>query len=32
METNSPLFEVLYLNIDPKDIGRDYEAIIRVNS
>ena len=30
--TNSPLFEVPYLPIDPKDIGRDYEAIIRVNS
>jgi 2-isopropylmalate synthase len=29
---NSPLFEVPYLPIDPKDIGRDYEAIIRVNS
>ena len=33
METaNSELFEVPYLPIDPKDIGRDYEAIIRVNS
>ncbi|MDA9975987.1 2-isopropylmalate synthase [Alphaproteobacteria bacterium] len=33
METaNSPFFEVPYLSIDPKDIGRDYEAIIRVNS
>jgi 2-isopropylmalate synthase len=33
METaNSVLFEVPYLPIDPKDIGRDYEAIIRVNS
>jgi 2-isopropylmalate synthase len=33
METaNSALFEVPYLPIDPKDIGRDYEAIIRVNS
>ncbi|MBH68131.1 MAG: 2-isopropylmalate synthase [Rhodospirillaceae bacterium] len=30
--SNSPLFEVPYLPIDPKDIGRDYEAIIRVNS
>ncbi|MBM86047.1 MAG: 2-isopropylmalate synthase [Rhodospirillaceae bacterium] len=29
---NDPLFEVPYLPIDPKDIGRDYEAIIRVNS
>lgn len=25
-------FEVPYLLIDPKDIGRDYEAIIRINS
>ncbi len=33
METaNTPLFEVPYLPIDPKDIGRNYEAIIRVNS
>ncbi len=31
-KSNSPLFEVPYLPIDPKDIGRDYEAIIRVNS
>ncbi len=29
---NSPLFQVPYLPIDPKDIGRTYEAIIRVNS
>ena len=29
---NDPLFEVPYLPIDPKDIGRTYEAIIRVNS
>ena len=29
---NSPLFEVPYLPIDPVDIGRSYEAIIRVNS
>lgn len=26
------LWEVPYLLIDPKDIGRDYEAIIRINS
>lgn len=26
------LWNVAYLPIDPKDIGRDYEAIIRVNS
>jgi len=25
-------FEVPYLTIDPQDIGRDYEAIIRINS
>ena len=30
--TNDPLWEVPYLPIDPQDIGRDYEAIIRVNS
>ena len=29
---NSPVWEVPYLPIDPKDIGRDYEAVIRVNS
>jgi 2-isopropylmalate synthase len=28
----SPLWDVPYLPIDPKDLGRDYEAIIRVNS
>ena len=33
METsNSGVWEVPYLPIDPKDVGRDYEAIIRVNS
>jgi len=26
------LFEVPYLTLDPKDLGRSYEAIIRVNS
>ncbi|WP_321277396.1 2-isopropylmalate synthase [Thiomicrorhabdus indica] len=30
-EDNKP-WNVAYLPIDPKDIGRDYEAIIRVNS
>ncbi len=30
--SNSELWEVPYLPIDPKDIGRSYEAIIRVNS
>mgnify|MGYP001051938298 FL=1 len=29
---NSPLWEVPYLPIDPKDVGRSYEAIIRINS
>jgi 2-isopropylmalate synthase len=29
---NSGLWEVPYLPIDPHDIGRDYEAVIRVNS
>jgi 2-isopropylmalate synthase len=28
----SELWDVPYLPIDPKDLGRDYEAIIRVNS
>jgi 2-isopropylmalate synthase len=33
METsNSGLWEVPYLPIDPKDVGRTYEAVIRVNS
>jgi len=30
--SNSELWEVPYLPIDPNDIGRSYEAIIRVNS
>jgi 2-isopropylmalate synthase len=30
--TRGGLFEVPYLLIDPKDVGRTYEAIIRVNS
>ena len=31
-KSNSELWEVPYLPIDPKDVGRTYEAIIRVNS
>lgn len=31
-KSNSGLWEVPYLPIDPKDVGRSYEAIIRVNS
>jgi 2-isopropylmalate synthase len=31
-KTNTPLWEVPYLPIDPKDVGRSYEAIIRINS
>ena len=30
--SNSRLWEVPYLPIDPKDVGRSYEAVIRVNS
>lgn len=30
--SNSPYWEVPYLPLDPADIGRTYEAIIRVNS
>ena len=30
--SNSGLWEVPYLPIDPKDLGRDYQAVIRVNS
>ncbi|MFD1789038.1 2-isopropylmalate synthase [Sphingomonas floccifaciens] len=29
---NDDFWEVPYLPIDPKDVGRDYEAVIRVNS
>jgi len=29
---HAELWDVPYLPIDPKDVGRDYEAIIRVNS
>jgi 2-isopropylmalate synthase len=28
----SPVWEVPYLPIDPKDLGRSYEAVIRINS
>jgi 2-isopropylmalate synthase len=30
--SNSGLWEVPYLPIDPQDIGRSYEAVIRINS
>ena len=29
---DSPLFEVPYIPIDPEDVGRSYEDVIRVNS
>jgi len=31
-KANSPLWEVPYLPIDPADVGRNYQAVIRVNS
>ncbi len=31
-QANTPLWEVPYLPIDPQDVGRTYEAIIRINS
>lgn len=31
-ESNTPKWEVPYLPIDPMDLGRTYEAVIRVNS
>ena len=31
-KSNSPLWEVPYLPIDPMDVGRSYEAVIRINS
>jgi len=31
-QANSPVWEVPYLPIDPADMGRSYEAIIRINS
>ena len=30
--SNTPLWEVPYLPIDPMDLGRTYEAVIRINS
>ncbi|MDW3176525.1 MAG: 2-isopropylmalate synthase [Acidimicrobiia bacterium] len=30
--SDSPLFEVPYIPIDPKDVGRTYEDVVRVNS
>ena len=29
---NSPIWEVPYLPIDPADIGREYEPVVRINS
>jgi 2-isopropylmalate synthase len=31
-KANSPVWEVPYLPIDPADVGRNYEAVIRINS
>jgi 2-isopropylmalate synthase len=31
-KAGSPTWEVPYLPVDPKDLGRSYEAIIRINS
>jgi 2-isopropylmalate synthase len=31
-KTGDPTWEVPYLPVDPKDLGRSYEAIIRINS
>ncbi|CAA7614401.1 2-isopropylmalate synthase [Magnetospirillum sp. LM-5] len=31
-KANSPVWEVPYLPIDPADVGRTYEAVIRINS
>ncbi len=30
--SNQPLWEVPYLPIDPMDLGRSYEAVVRINS
>jgi 2-isopropylmalate synthase len=30
--SDSPLWEIPYLPIDPQDVGRSYEAVIRINS
>lgn len=31
-DTNNPYWEVPYLPIDPSDIGREYEPVVRINS
>ena len=31
-ESNDPAWRVPYLPIDPEDVGRNYEAVIRINS
>jgi 2-isopropylmalate synthase len=31
-ESNNPVWEVPYLPIDPADLGRSYEAVVRINS
>ena len=31
-ERNTPIWEVPYLPIDPADIGREYEPVVRINS
>ena len=31
-ESNDPVWEVPYLPIDPADLGRSYEAVVRINS
>jgi len=31
-QSNNPLWEVPYLPIDPDDLGRSYEAVVRINS
>ena len=31
-KTDSPYFEVPYIPIDPVDVGRSYEDVVRVNS
>ena len=32
MERKSEIWQVLYLPIDPSDIGREYEPVVRINS
>jgi 2-isopropylmalate synthase len=31
-KSNNPEWEVPYLPIDPADLGRSYEAVVRINS